>query len=67
MKAECPNPKCQSKEIKKVIRYNDGSDNMDNLGHFHLECQQCSWHFNLWESPLEAIKKAFGNNWKLYI
>ena len=66
MKAECSNPNCHSKEIKTVINHNDGSDNIDGLGHFHLECQQCGQHFNLWEAPLQAVKKAFGDNWQLY-
>ena len=66
MKAECANPNCKSKDMKKVISYNNGSDNIDGLGHFHLQCEQCGWNFNLWEAPLEAVKKAFGNNWKLY-
>jgi uncharacterized Zn finger protein len=65
MKAECPN--CKSIEMKKVIHYNNGSDNIDKIGHYHLECQQCGNHFNLWEAPSEVIEKAFGASWKLYI
>jgi hypothetical protein len=67
MKAECPNPKCRSKEMKTVINYNDGSDSSTCLGHFHLMCQQCGRNFNLWEATQEEIKKAFGHNWKLYV
>jgi hypothetical protein len=65
MKAECL--KCKSVEMKKIIHYNDGSDNIDGLGHYHLECQQCGNHFNLWNTTKEKLKEVFGNNWKLHI
>jgi hypothetical protein len=53
--------------MKKVVSYNDGDDNLAGLSHYHLECQQCGAHFNLWSEPLEKIKKVFGDNWKLYV
>ena len=65
MKVECPN--CKSVEMKKVIYFNDGSDNIEGLGHYHLECQQCGWHFNQWDADISKIKKVFGDNWKLYV
>lgn len=67
MKAECSNNSCRSVEMKKVVSYNDGDDNLAGLSHYHLECQQCGAHFNLWSEPLEKIKKVFGDNWKLYV
>jgi hypothetical protein len=66
MKSECSNVKCKSKEIKKVISYNDGSDNINGIGHYHLECQQCGNNFNLWDDTVDKIKKVFGGNWKNY-
>jgi uncharacterized Zn finger protein len=65
MKSECPN--CRSRETKNVITYNKGNDNIDGLGHFHLECPQCGRHFNLWECGDDALKKAFGGVYRIYL
>ena len=53
--------------MKKIISYNDGSDNIDNIAHYHLECQQCGNHFNLWNVATNKIKKVFGSDWKVYV
>ena len=66
MKSECPN--CRSKEEKNVIDRKDGSDNIDNLPHSHLECKECGRQFNLWECSDKDLEKSFGKEtYKLYL
>lgn len=65
MKSECPN--CKSVESKNIIRRDGGSNNIDNLPHSHLECKECGNQFNLWECSEKDIKKAFGEDYKLYL
>jgi hypothetical protein len=66
-KVECPRDTCRSKNIKRIVSYNDGSDNVDNLSHYHLECPECGIHFLQWGCEPEKVKKAFGNNWRQYV
>ena len=62
MKSECPY--CKSGGIKNVISHSKGDDNIDNIGHFHLECQVCGANFNLWECDEERIIKLLGKSYK---
>lgn len=66
LKVECPRDTCRSQGLKKIVYYNDGSGNIDNLPHYHLECVECGIHFSQWGCAVEKIKKAFGENWKQY-
>jgi len=65
MKAECPN--CKSVESKTTLHQNDGSDNIANLPHSHLECKECGRQFNLWECSDKDLKKIFGESYALYL
>jgi hypothetical protein len=65
---QCPNPrfKCLSKEFK-LIRFFDGSDNIDSLSHSWYSCCVCGYHFNKWNCSLERLKEVFGDNYSLYL
>ena len=65
-KVECPRGTCRSKGPKKIISYNDGSDNVDNFPHYHVECPECGINFNEWGCEIEKIKTAFGEVWEKY-
>ena len=52
-------PRCKSQNIS-VLHISNGSNNVDNLPHRHLECNNCKQQFNQWECPLKAIKVVFG-------
>ena len=65
MKTECP--RCRSKEMKNIIADNDGSDNIYNLSHTHLECKECGNQFNLWKCSELDLKKTFCEYYKLYL
>jgi hypothetical protein len=64
----CPNKECKRRLIAPIIRnHNDGSDNVGNLEHSHLECPGCGWQFNHWHCSVEKIKEAFGKDFHLYL
>lgn len=66
VKVECS--RCGDKELKKVHSFNDGSDNIDNFPHYHLECLNCGCNFGMWglEVSIEKLKKAYGEVWEQY-
>jgi hypothetical protein len=66
VKVECG--RCHDKQLKKVHRFSDGSDNIDGFSHYHLECLNCGLQFAMWgpEVTKEQIKKAFGEGWEQY-
>lgn len=58
-------PKCHNKNEHKVVNVNDGSDNIDNLGHSHMECVSCGQNWNHWHDP-EKVKKIYGDIYENY-
>lgn len=58
-------PKCNKKAEHKIISINDGSDNVDNLGHSHMECVLCGQNWNWWHDN-DKLKKILGNIYDTY-
>jgi len=67
IKVRCPKKECQRVSDKKVLLYNDGTNHIDGLKYFHLECPECGRQFLEWNSNLDEIKKAYGSCWRNYI
>lgn len=67
IKIKCPKQTCQKISDKKVLSYNDGTNHVDGLKYFHLECLECGCQFLEWNSTLDEIKKVYGINWRLYM
>ncbi len=57
---------CRNEKDNIVLFYSN-SDNIDNVGHFHVKCSVCEYEFNVWECDDNKIHEMFGNNWRLYI
>jgi len=65
---KCPNTKtCGKVADQKILKYWDGSSNIDNVGHWHLECIICGHQFNVWDGTIEKIKQMFGDNYTHYL
>jgi hypothetical protein len=66
---KCPNPYSRCHGTKhKVIYFNDGSDNIDGLAHFQLECLTCGFNFNRWHNvSIDKLKEVFGSQYHLYL
>ena len=67
IKMKCPKEKCQKISEKKVLSYGDGTNHVDGLKYFHLECLECGYQFLEWESSLTEVKKAYGSCWRIYV
>lgn len=66
MNLVCQNIKnCKSNKIK--ILYQSDQDNLDNLLHYHCECQDCGYQFNVWNCSIDKLAEVFGQNFRLYI
>ena len=63
MNYKCPH--CKSDSPKKTIAYDN--NNIDNVGHFRLECLQCGCNFNHWECSVDKIKEMFGKEFEKYL
>jgi len=50
----------------KILKYWDGSSNIDGVGYWHMECIFCGCQFNIWDCGSEKIKKMFEENYKSY-
>ena len=53
-------PKCQSVIDRRIVFENDGSNNIDGLGYYHLMCLVCGNHFLKWKDE-EKAKEVFKN------
>lgn len=59
----CPN--CKSLSFK-ILYTNGGDDNLDNLPHSHLICENCGHNYNMWQvdkKVLKEINKKSGTNY----
>lgn len=64
----CPNKRCQQKLLAPIVKsFNDGTDNVDNLPHSHLECPFCGQQFNHWHCGVERLKEVFGSQFTMYL
>jgi hypothetical protein len=60
-------PRCLKTNLNKLIYSFDGSDNIDNLPHYHIECLDCGKNFNFWDCSTDRLAEVFGMNWRLYV
>jgi len=65
---KCPNKKdCGRVGDHKIVKYWEGSANIDGAGHWHIECIFCGNNFNIWDCTVEKIKQMFGENYTHYL
>jgi len=64
MNKKCP--KCKNYQDVNVIDFTKSENNIDDLGHFRLECKMCGQHFNYWAADREIVKKIFGDSYEIY-
>jgi len=57
---KCPNKKCRNtKKFTEVFR--SKTDNLNGLDHSHFQCDVCGQNFNVWNEPIERLKKLLIN------
>ena len=57
-------PHCKSNNIKELHR--SKTDNIDNLDHSRMKCNDCGYNFNRWNESKNKLKRMFGENYNLY-
>jgi hypothetical protein len=60
-------PRCNNTGECKILYYYSPDTNIDNIGHYHLECLHCGKQFNHWDCDVNTLKKAYGDIYKEYI
>ncbi len=65
MNKELKCDRCFNTKDNKILNYSN--NNIDNVGHFHIECKVCGRNLNIWDCNDDKIHEMFGNNWRLYL